>query len=50
MGILSIDLNNINIDDSNYNGDDPETIIRVRILAWDSKSGKYKALKKELNE
>ena len=30
MGILSIDLNNINLDDTNYNEDDPETIIHVR--------------------
>ena len=50
MGILSIDLNNINIADSNYNGDGPETIIHVRILARDSESEKCKALKKELNE
>ena len=30
MGILSKDLNNINLLDSNYNEDDPETIIHVR--------------------
>ena len=33
MGILSIDLNNIDLDNSNYNEDDPETIIHVRLLA-----------------
>ena len=49
-GILSIDLNNINLDDTNYNKHDPETIIHVRILAWNIKSEKRKALKKELNE
>ena len=50
MGILSIDLNNINLDDSNYNEDDPETVIHVRLLTWHSKFEKRKALKKELNE
>ena len=33
MGILSIDLNNIDLDNSNYNEDDTETIIHVRLLA-----------------
>ena len=46
MGVLSIDLNNINLDDSNYNEDGPETIIHVRLLAWHSKFEKHKAPKK----
>ena len=46
MGILSVDLNNINFDDTNYDEDDPETIIHVRILAWHIKFEKSKALKK----
>ena len=33
MGILSIDLNSINLDDTNYDGDDPESIIHIRRLA-----------------
>ena len=33
MGILSIDLNNINFD-NNFDEDDPDTIIPVRLLAW----------------
>ena len=33
MDILSIDLNNINLDDTNYDEDDRETIIHVRLLA-----------------
>ena len=33
MGILSIDPNNIKLDDTNYNEDDPEAIIHVRLLA-----------------
>ena len=30
---MGIDLNNINLDDTNYNEDDPETIIHIRLLA-----------------
>ena len=33
MGILSIDLYNINFDDTNYKEDDPETTIYVKRLA-----------------
>ena len=33
MDILSIDRNNINLDDTNYDEDDPETIIHIRLLA-----------------
>ena len=32
MGILSIDLNNFNIDDTNYDEDDLETIIHIKLL------------------
>ena len=34
MGILNIDLNNINLDDATYDEDNPDTIIHVRLLAW----------------
>ena len=34
MGILSVDLNNINLDDVNFDEDDPETITHVRLMAW----------------
>ena len=50
MDILSIDRNNINLDDTNYDEDDPETIIHIRLLAWHIKFDKRKAFKKELNE
>ena len=46
MGILNIDLNNISHDDTNYNEDDPETIIHIRLLAWHIKFGKAKHLRK----
>ena len=48
MGLLSVDLNNINLDDTNYDEDYPETI-HIRYLAWHIKFEKRKALKKELN-
>ena len=50
MGILSTYLHNINIDDTNFNENGPETIVRIRLLAWHIKFEKRKALKKELNE
>ena len=46
MGILSIDLDDINLEDTKYNEDDSETIIHVRLLAWHIKFEKRKALKK----
>ena len=45
MGILNIDLNNINLDDTNYEKDDPVTIILIRLLAWHIKFEKGTALK-----
>ena len=46
MGILNINLNNINLGDNNYDEDDPDTIIHVRLLAWHIKFEKRKELKK----
>ena len=34
MVILSVDLNNINLDDADFDEDDPENIIHVRLIAW----------------
>ena len=50
MGVLSINVININFDDTNYDEDDPDITILVRRLAWQIKFEKYKPLKKELNE
>ena len=44
MGILSIDLNN-----TNYDEDDLETIIYASLLAWHIKFENCRAFKKELN-
>ena len=46
IGAVSIDLNNNNLDGTNYDGDDPKTNFDVRILVWHIKFEKYKALKK----
>ena len=48
-GIVNIDLNNISLDD-NFDEDDPHAIVLVRLLAWQIKFEKRKALKKELNK
>ena len=45
MGILNIYLNNINLD-NNFDEDDPETFILMRLLVWPIKFEKRKALKK----
>ena len=51
MGIVKIDLNNIiNLDDTNYDEEDPDTNIHIRLLARHIKFEKRKELKKELNE
>ena len=37
MGILSVDLDNMNLDDANFFKDDPKAIIHVRRLAFHNK-------------
>ena len=49
MVILHIDFNNISLD-KNFDEDDPNTIILIRLLLWHIKFEKRKPLKKELNE
>ena len=48
MGIVNIDLNNINLDD-NFDGDDPGTITLIRLLALHSKFEKRQALEEVKN-
>ena len=45
MGILSVNLNNINLD-NNFDKDDPDTIVLIRPLACYTKFEKRKHLKK----
>ena len=49
FGIVNIDLNKISLDD-NFDEDDPDTIVFVRLLTWHIKFEKSKALKKDLNK
>ena len=46
MGCLSVDRNNINLDDVNFDEEDPETIIHDRLLAWCNRFKHEKHLKK----
>ena len=45
IGILNTDLKDINLD-NNFDKDDPDTFILIRLLAWHIKFEKRKALKK----
>ena len=45
MAILSVNRNNINLD-NDFDEDDPDTIILIRLFAWYSKFKKRKVLKK----
>ena len=45
MDILSVNLNNIDLD-NNFDEDDPDTTILVGLLAWHSKLKKHKSIKK----
>ena len=47
MGILSVNLNYINLDDTNY---EKMILIQVRLSAWHNKFEKDKVFKNELNE
>ena len=46
VGLNTIDFDDINLDDVNCDGDDPETIIHVRLTAWCSSYKQHKACKK----
>ena len=48
--ILSIDFNNVNLDDPSYNENNNETIIHVRLLVRHSKVEKRRALEKKFNK
>ena len=48
MGILSVHLNNTNLNDVTFDEDNPETIIYIRLMAWHNRFIKYKTFKKDL--
>ena len=49
MGILNIDVNNINLE-NNFDEDNPDTIVPIRLLAWHNKFEKRKELEKNISE
>ena len=49
MVILSVDVN-INLDDVNFDEDDPETIICVRLMDWCNRFKQHKSSKKKLSK
>ena len=51
MGVFSVDLDKINLDDDkNFDKDHPETTVHFRLLAWSNKFEKCKALKKDIRK
>ena len=50
MGLNTIYLNKINLGDGNFDEDDPETIIHVRLMAWRNNYKQCKACKKEISK
>ena len=50
MGVLSVDLNNINLDDDNFIEDDPETIIHVKFMAWRNEYKQHNACEKDMSK
>ena len=50
MGILSVDLNNINLDDANFDEDEFEAGIHVRCMAWCNRFKYCKTFKKDISK
>ena len=46
MGILIADLNYINLDDVNFDEDEPEAIIQVKLMPWRNRFKQRRAFKK----
>ena len=50
MGIFSVDLNNIDLNDVNFDEDDPKPIIHVIYMAWHITFKQRNRFKKDLNK
>ena len=50
IDILSVDLNNINLDDTSIDEDGPENIIYVRLIAWGNRLKRRKAFNKYISK
>ena len=48
--IFSVDLDKIDLDDINYDEDDPETIIHVRLMTWCKRYKQHKSCKKDISK
>lgn len=42
MGLVTIGPNNVNIDDVNFDTDDPETIVHIKLKVWYRHNIRYK--------
>ena len=47
MGLVTIDLNYINLDDDNFSEDNPQTIDFIKFIAWCNRYMQRKACKKD---
>ena len=50
MGLLNVDLNNVSLDDTNFDNHDSETTIHVKFMAWCIWYKKCKTCKKEISK
>ena len=50
MSILSVYLDKINLDDVNFDEDDPEIIIHTRLMAWRNIFKQHKSSKKDISK
>ena len=47
MDLVTMDLNNINLDDEDFDENDPETTTYVKLMDWCNKYNQHKAWKKK---
>ena len=47
--LVNVDLNNISLGGDNFDDDNPETIIHVRLMVWCNRYKQCKACKKEIS-
>lgn len=47
MGFVTVDLNNINVDDNSFNEDDLKTIVHVRLMVLYNRFKRRKGVKLE---
>ena len=50
MGLVNVDVNNFSLSDNNFDFDDPETVIHVKLVTWCKKLKQRKACKKEISK